>query len=154
MVVHWSLSDSKSRQVSRTLLSILAVLNNVIVWTVSTPPPTSKSFSPFRNPLVTIPNSPITISIIVTCMFYRFFFNSLASSRYLSFLSQCFSGQPGQKNRQFCNFSFFGWIILGLIFWLRLGDLCVCQSPIGAYVCHFLGQLLVCAYTTCSYGQI
>ena len=29
MVFHWSLSDSKSPQVSRTLLSILAVLNNV-----------------------------------------------------------------------------------------------------------------------------
>ena len=29
MVFHWSLSDSKSPQVSRTLLGILAVLNNV-----------------------------------------------------------------------------------------------------------------------------
>ena len=29
MVFHWSLSDSKSPQVSRTLLSFLAVLNNV-----------------------------------------------------------------------------------------------------------------------------
>ena len=46
MVFHWSLSDSKS-QVSRTLLSILAVLNNAIVWMVSTLPPTSKSSSPF-----------------------------------------------------------------------------------------------------------
>ena len=47
MVFHWSLSDSKSPQVSRTLLSILAVLNNVVVWMVSTYPPTSKSSSPF-----------------------------------------------------------------------------------------------------------
>ena len=43
MVFHWSLSDSKSPQVSRTLLSILAVLNNAVVWMVSTRPPTSKS---------------------------------------------------------------------------------------------------------------
>ena len=78
---HWSLSDSKSPQVSRSLLSILAVLNNVVVWMVSTRPPTSKSSSPFSNPLVTIPNAPITIGIIVTCMFHRFF-NSLARSRY------------------------------------------------------------------------
>ena len=35
-VYHWSLSDSKSPQVSRTLLSILAGLNNAVVWTVST----------------------------------------------------------------------------------------------------------------------
>ena len=53
---------------------------------VSTCPPTSKSSSPFNNPLVTVPNEPITISIIVTSMFHRFF-NSLARSRYLSLLS-------------------------------------------------------------------
>ena len=39
----------------------------------STRPPTSKSSSPFRNPLVTVPNAPITIGIIVTCMFHSFF---------------------------------------------------------------------------------
>ena len=66
MVFHWSLSDSKSPQVSRTLLSILAVLNNAVVWIVSTRPPTSKSSSPFSNPLVTVPNA--SIGIIVTCM--------------------------------------------------------------------------------------
>ena len=73
MVFPWSLSDSKSPQVSRTLLSILAVLNNVVVWMVSTRPPTSKSSSLFSNPLVTVPKAPITISIIVTCMFHSFF---------------------------------------------------------------------------------
>ena len=51
---------------------------------VSTRPPTFKSSSPFSNPLVTVPNAPITIGIIVTCMFQSFF-NSLARSRYLSF---------------------------------------------------------------------
>ena len=88
MVFHWSLSDSKSPQVPRTLLSILAVLNNAVVWMVSTRPPTSKSSSPFSNSLVTVPNTPITIGIIVTCMFHSFF-NSLARSRY--FLSHFFS---------------------------------------------------------------
>ena len=70
MVFHWSLSDSKSPQVSRTLLSIL---NNAVVWMVSTRPPSSKPSSPFSNPLVTVPNAPITIGIIVTCMFHSFF---------------------------------------------------------------------------------
>ena len=74
MVFHWSLSDSKSPQVSRTLLSILAVLNNAVVWMVFTRPPNSKSSSPFSNPLVTVPNTPITIGIIVTCMLPSFFF--------------------------------------------------------------------------------
>ena len=50
-------------QVSRTLLSILAFLNNVLVWMVSIRPPTSKSSSPFNNPLVTVPNAPITIGV-------------------------------------------------------------------------------------------
>ena len=84
------LIDSKSPQVSRTLLSILAVLNNAVVWMVSTRPPTSKSSSPFSNPLVTVPNAPITIGIIVTCMF-RSFFNSLTRSRYLSLFAHSFS---------------------------------------------------------------
>ena len=90
MVFHWSLSDSKSPQVSRTLLSILAILKNAVVWTNSTHPPTSKSSSPFSNSLVTVPNAPITIGIIVTFIFHSFF-NSLASSRYLSFFSHSFS---------------------------------------------------------------
>ena len=84
MIFHWSLSDSKSPQVSRTLLSILAVLNNTVVWMVSTRLPTSKSSSPFNNPLITVPKAPIMIGIIVTFMFHNFF-NSLAKSRYLSF---------------------------------------------------------------------
>ena len=73
MVFHWSLSDSKSPQVSRTLLSILAVLNNAVVWMASTRPPTSKSSSPFSIPLVTTPNAPNAISVIVACMFRSFF---------------------------------------------------------------------------------
>ena len=40
MVFHSSLGD-KTPQVSRTLLSILAVINNAVVWMVSTRPPTS-----------------------------------------------------------------------------------------------------------------
>ena len=47
MVFHRSLSDRKSTQVSRTLLSILASLNNAVMWIASARPPTSKSSSPF-----------------------------------------------------------------------------------------------------------
>ena len=90
MVFHWWFSDSKSPQVSRTLLSILAIFNNAVVWMVSTRPPTSKSSRPFNNPLVTVSKAPITIGIIVTFMFCSFF-NSLARSRYLSLFSHSFS---------------------------------------------------------------
>ena len=73
MVFHWRLSDSKSPQVSRTLLIILAVFNDAVVCMVSTQPPTSKSSRPFDNPLVIVPKAPITIGIIVTFMFHIFF---------------------------------------------------------------------------------
>ena len=61
MIFHWNLSDSKF-----PLLSILAVLNNAVVWMVSTRPPTSQS-------LVTVLKAPITIGIIVIFMFHSFF---------------------------------------------------------------------------------
>ena len=152
MVFHWSLSDSKSPQVSRTLLSILAVLNNAVVWMVSTRPPTSKSSSPFSNPLVTVPNAPITIGIIVTCMFHSFF-SSLARPRYLSFFSHfsvLFCGPPGQQSRLFCKFSFFFfccWLLLrsGLLAGIRWSvcilkshrSLCVSFSRTGAGLCIY-----------------
>ena len=90
MVLHSSLSDSKSSQVSRTLLSILADLNNIVVWTVSSHPVISKSSSSCTNPLLTVPRAPITIGIIVTFMFHVFF-NSLAKLKYLSLFSHSFN---------------------------------------------------------------
>ena len=73
MVFYWRLNDSKSPQFFRTLFSCLAVLNNAVVWMVFTRPPTSKSSSPFNNPFVTVPKTPITIGKIVTFMSYSFF---------------------------------------------------------------------------------
>ena len=68
-VFHKSLSDSKSPQVFKALHSIPTLLNIA----VSTGPLTSKSYSLFNNPLVNVPKAPITIGIIVTFMFHRFF---------------------------------------------------------------------------------
>ena len=45
----------------------------------------TKSFSLYTNPLVTVPRSSIAIGITVTFMFHSVF-NSLARSRYLSFI--------------------------------------------------------------------
>ena len=76
---------------------------------VSTRPPTSKSSYPFSNPLVTVPNAPITIGKIVTCMFQCFSIPQQGRGTYPSFhiLSVLFCGQPGQQSRLFCKFSFF-----------------------------------------------
>ena len=90
MVFHWSLSESKSPQVSRILLSILAVFKNAVIWMVSNHLPTSKSSRPFNNPSVTVPKAPITIGTIDTFMFHSSF-NSLARLRYLSFFSHSLS---------------------------------------------------------------
>ena len=110
----------------------------------STRPPTSKSSSPFSNPLVTVPNAPITIGIIVTSMFHSFFQFS-SKVEVLIFLFTFFQFHSVvSRDSKVDNFasSLFYWLLLGLVFWPRLGDLCVCQSPIGVYVCHFLGQVL------------
>ena len=143
MDFHWSLSDSKSPQVPRTLLSILAVLNNVVVSMVSTRPLTFKSSSPLSNPLVTVLNAPITIALIITYVFHSFF-NFLARPRYLSIFSHSFSfilWSAGTAKSTILQVLFFCWLLLGRVFWPRLGDPCVCQSPIGDYVCYFLRQV-------------
>ena len=72
MVFPWSLRDSKSLQVSRTILSILADLNNVVVWMVSTRPVISKSSSRCIDPLTSIPRASVTIGINVTYIFRIF----------------------------------------------------------------------------------
>ena len=85
--------------VSRTLLSILADLNNVVVWIVSTRPLISQSSSPFTNPLVTVPRVPIIIVITVTFMFHGFsqFPNKGRNTNpSFHFLSVLLRGQSGQ----------------------------------------------------------
>ena len=156
MVFNWSLSDSNSPQVSRTLLSILSVLNNAVVWLVATLRPTSKSCSPFNNPLVTVPKAPITIGIIVTLMFHSFFqISSKVEVLILLFTFFQFYSVVSRDSKadNFVN-SLFCWLLLGLVSWPRLGDPFLCQSPVGFYECYFLGQMLDCAYTIYSYGQI
>ena len=53
------------------------------------------------------------------------------------------------KVDNFANSLFLYWLLVGLVFWPRLGDPSVCQSPKGVYVWHFLGEMLGCPYTVC-----
>ena len=85
-VFHWNLSDSKSTQVSRTLLSILTDLNWSVVWMIKIFPLISNSSSHSSRPLGTVPSTPITIGITVTFMFHSLF-SSLTRSKYLSVFS-------------------------------------------------------------------
>ena len=92
MVFHWSLSDRKSH-VFRTLLGILADLDNAVFWMVSTRVLISNSSSPGTNPLVTVSNAPITGDITVTFMFHSFF-SYQATSRHSSLFSPSFNFPP------------------------------------------------------------
>ena len=110
MVSHWSLSDSNSIQVSRSLFSSLADLNNAIIWMVSTHPLISKSTSSCTNPLVTVTRATITTGIAVTFMFHSFF-KILGRSMYLASFSISFNftlssaGNAKSKIRQVLFFS-------------------------------------------------
>ena len=139
MVSHRILSDSKSPQVSRTLLSILVNLNNAIVWIVSTRPQISRSSNHIINCLVTVPRTPITIGIPVTYRFHSFF-GSLASFRNSSLNSLSFSftlSSARTAKSTIGSFSFFCWLAQCLVVWPRLGDPFVSQNPRGVCASPF-----------------
>ena len=70
-IFHISFSWWSFTGVSRTLLSILTVFNNVVVWIVS------KSSSLLNNPLVTVPKASITIIIIIIPFVYWWSFTGV-----------------------------------------------------------------------------
>ena len=72
VIFYWNLNDSKSPQISRTLLSILADLNCAVVWIVLIHLPISNSSSCLFKPLESVPSTPITIGITVNFMFHSF----------------------------------------------------------------------------------
>ena len=79
----WSLSDSKSLQLSGTFLSILANLNRAVVWIDSVLPQISSSFVLFSRLLGIVLSAPTIIGITVTFIFH-IFFSCLARSKYSS----------------------------------------------------------------------
>ena len=151
MVSHWSLNDSKSPKVSRTLLRIQADLSNA--------------------PLVLLFPSPLVHVSILLWLYQEYqlqlesqslscsivFFNFQLRSWYLSFFSLSFNFtecSTGTAKSTIPQVLFFYWLLHGLVIWLRLGDLFVSQNPWGVCVSHFPRQILGCTYTICLYGQI
>ena len=84
MVFYKSLSDSKSFQVSRTLLSILAD-HNAVVRMVSTCYLISNPSGPFTKLLRIFPSAPIMIGITVISMFHIFLVLKQGPDTYLYF---------------------------------------------------------------------
>ena len=117
---HGSLCDSKSPQVSRTLLSILADLSNAVVRMASTCPLISESSSIF-------PSAPTTVVINVTC--------SIASSALkqgpdihttpFNFTLRSAKLTIRQVLFIFFSFFFFSLLSLGLVVWPSGRDLVI-----------------------------
>ena len=92
MVFHLSLSDTKSPQLSKTVLSIMADFNNAEVWMVSTQPLISNSYS--TNSLVTVSSAPIIIRITITFIASSVLAQGLDTYLSFRFPSVLSSGQP------------------------------------------------------------
>ena len=108
MGFHWSLSDTKSPQVSWTLLGILVGLSNAAAWMISTHPLISKSSSSCANPLVTVTKASITIGVTASFMCLSLFQFTSKVENSTSFFSLFFF--------------FFFWLLQGLVVWPRLSD--------------------------------
>ena len=156
MVFNWGLSDSKSPLVFRTFLSILADLNNAVVWMVSAGSLISNSSSFLTKTQGIVPSAPITIGVTVTFIFHGFFFlvlrQNLSICLFFRFLWFSISGRAGRQSPLFDWFSFSYLLSLGLVFQPGLGDLFVSQNPREFCGSHSLGEIPVCTYTIWQYG--
>ena len=157
MVFNWSLNDSKSPQVSRTLLSILANLNYAVVKMVSICAFISKSSSFFGIVLI----ASITIDITVTFMSrssFGFSYKIKVRISHFGFFNFTlwYAGMTTSAIRRdlFFNFFFLLWLPLRLVVWAILGDLFVSQNPREVSATHSPRWILGCAYIICSHGQI
>ena len=160
MVFHSSLSDRKSIQVSRTLHSILADLNNAEVCMVSTRLLISV---PIQFLYQSVQYTLTTVGITVIFMLHSFF-SSRAWSTYLSLFSLSFIllwSQPEWQSSLFSRslffffcFFFFCWLSLDLVVWPRLGDLFVSQSLREVLRLLFPLRILCYSNTICLYDQI
>ena len=140
MVFNRGLSNSKSSQVSRALLSIPDDLNNAVVFIVSTQssyfqvlPSLNQSFGDWT------PRTPITISC-PTVILIPLSFSSLSFK-----FTQCSAGRAKPTILQVLFFVvffffvlFFCWLSNGLVDWPRLGYPFVYQNPRGVCMSHFL----------------
>ena len=117
MVFYWSMSDSKSPQVTRTHLSILTDRNNAIAL-ISLP--FSNSSSPISMRLWTVPCAPITIGVTVSLIFHSFL-GSLARSKYFSIFSLSLTFNQWSAGMTKSTFRLVLFFLLGLVFYLLLG---------------------------------
>ena len=137
MIIHRSLSDNKSPQISRTLLNILTDINHSVVWMASILPLISCSNCLLSKPLGTVPSAPITIGI----MFHRLLV--LCQDRSTSLISFIFYRRSTERQNPLDDKFFLIGTSSGILLCLR--ELCASHSAV---------RILGCVNTTCSYSQI
>ena len=134
MVFHWSLSVSKSPQISSQYFG------RSKQWCCLDGLYTSSNFHLFRplsKPFRTIPSAQITIGITITLMFHSFL-SSQASSKFLFSLSLIFHSVVRWDSKVHNTvISLFSKLSLGLNFLLVLGDLFIPQNPRGYYYYYY-----------------
>ena len=151
MVSHRSLSAIKFSQVSRTLLSILADVNDSLLWIVSTWIFIPKSFSPFNKPLGIVPSAICTIVIIVIFIFHIFLH---LEHGHFAFFYFCSGVCQNDKVSYLAGSLFYCWLLLGLVVWPRFGNLFVSQNSRELCAFHSPRRILSFAYITYSDGWI
>ena len=129
--------------------SLLADLNNAVVWMVSTHFHISKSSCPRTNPLVTVPR--VAITNWYNCHFHvPQFFQFPCEVQVLIFLFAFFQfySVVSQDNKIYNSASSFScWLLQGLVVWPRLGDPFVSQNPKEVCAFHSPRHSRGCAYT-------
>ena len=148
MVFHTTLNNSKYPKVCWILLSILADLNNAVVWSLL---------------VILFPNSPAPVPATNYNWCYphpplQCFFSSPTRSLYLSLFSLSFSFTQWStrmaKSSIMKVLFIFWWLSLGLVVWPRLGDLFISQNPKELCAPRLLGRSPGYVYNICSFGQI
>ena len=132
---YWSLNDSKSPQISRTLLSILITLNNVVIFMLLIRPLISNSFFNLRYHCHDFSSSSSRfeyLSIFSFSFHFVVHLNSkihlMAINFFINFLSGVLAGTGWYLNpRYFCGFHFIcrilvsvGWLVIWVLWHINL----------------------------------
>ena len=95
MIFHWSLSDSKSPQVSKSRPIIQDDLCDAVVWRISALRPIKNTFIPLTKSLVAVPRAPI---ITVTFYYYYYYYYYLLIYIY-AYIYIYMSGRERERER-------------------------------------------------------
>ena len=148
MVCHWSLSDSKSSQVSK-VFQYSSRSQQCCSLDGADP---SSDFQLFQSPFQVFEDCSkrANYNWYPPPIFHNLL-RSLARSKYLYLFSLSLNFTQWSARR--AEFSrrqvvlFFSHISLGQVFWPRSSDLFESQNPSESYASYSLGRILVCPYT-------